>query len=236
MQNGLVYTCNLYTCRHVWVLHIYIYICIYATCAGGLFPSTHRRTYSTCARATCTVWWWSVVVVVACIYIIYIFIPILATCPSHLSLLFLTIVSAVSMLALALMCVFLCFSFTDIRAKANIETADTHTHTHTHLLLLCSPCPLGMFGGICLVLPQGDSTRLVGLVVTDDSPPFCTVLNCLSPVPYATKVVIDQVIPAQGCSTWRSFLSTWSASHKLSLGEKGWHPPNMSKPLQSSLS
>ena len=34
-----------------------------ATCAGGLFPSTHWRTYSTCAGATCTVWWWSVVVV-----------------------------------------------------------------------------------------------------------------------------------------------------------------------------
>ena len=33
-----------------------------ATCAGGLFPSTHWRTYSTGARATCTVWWWSVVV------------------------------------------------------------------------------------------------------------------------------------------------------------------------------
>ena len=30
-----------------------------ATC-GGLFPSTHSRTYSTCARATSTVWWWSV--------------------------------------------------------------------------------------------------------------------------------------------------------------------------------
>ena len=28
-----------------------------ATCAGGLFPSTHWRTYSTCVRATCTVWY-----------------------------------------------------------------------------------------------------------------------------------------------------------------------------------
>ena len=37
-----------------------------ATCAGGLFPSTYWRTYSTCAGATCTVWWWSVVVVVTC--------------------------------------------------------------------------------------------------------------------------------------------------------------------------
>ena len=54
-----------------------------ATCAGGLFPSTHWRTYSTGARATCTVWWWSVVVVVTCgsgggglyiyIYILYIY-------------------------------------------------------------------------------------------------------------------------------------------------------------------
>ena len=36
----------------------------FATYIGGLFPSTDWRTYSTCARATCTVWWWSVVVVV----------------------------------------------------------------------------------------------------------------------------------------------------------------------------
>ena len=60
----------------------------------------------------------------------------------------------------------------------------------------------------------------MGVVVTDDIPPFCTVLDCSSPVPYATKVVIDQVTPAQGCSTWRSFLSAWSASHKLSLGRR----------------
>ena len=37
-----------------------------ATCAGGLFPSTHWCTCSTCVPATYTVWWWSVVVVVAC--------------------------------------------------------------------------------------------------------------------------------------------------------------------------
>ena len=37
-----------------------------ATCAGGLFPFTHWRTYSTCARATCPVWWWSVVVYIVC--------------------------------------------------------------------------------------------------------------------------------------------------------------------------
>ena len=29
-----------------------------ATCAGGLFPSTHWRTYFTCTQATCTVWWY----------------------------------------------------------------------------------------------------------------------------------------------------------------------------------
>ena len=29
-----------------------------ATCAGGLFSSTHWRIYSACARATCTVWWY----------------------------------------------------------------------------------------------------------------------------------------------------------------------------------
>ena len=40
-----------------------------ATCAGGVFPSTHWHTYSTCtcAQATCTVWWRSVVVVVVCV-------------------------------------------------------------------------------------------------------------------------------------------------------------------------
>ena len=37
-----------------------------ATCTGGLLPSTHWRTYSTCTRTTCTVWWWSVVMVVTC--------------------------------------------------------------------------------------------------------------------------------------------------------------------------
>ena len=116
-----------------------------------------------------------------------------------------------------------------------VITVLTQNYIYLLLLLLCSPCPLGTLGGICLV-PQGDSPRLVGLVVTDDIPPFCTVLDCFSPVPYATKVVIDQVTPAQGCSTWRSFLSAWSASHQLSLGAKGWHPPNRSKPLQSSLS
>ena len=35
-----------------------------ATCADGLFPSTDWYTYSTCARAACTVWWWSVMMVV----------------------------------------------------------------------------------------------------------------------------------------------------------------------------
>ena len=35
-----------------------------ATCAGGVFSSNHWRKYSTCTRATCTVWWWLHVVVV----------------------------------------------------------------------------------------------------------------------------------------------------------------------------
>ena len=35
-----------------------------ATCAEGVFPSSHSRTYSSCAHATCTVWWWLHVVVV----------------------------------------------------------------------------------------------------------------------------------------------------------------------------
>ena len=29
-----------------------------ATCAGGVYPSTHWRRYCTCTRTTCTVWWW----------------------------------------------------------------------------------------------------------------------------------------------------------------------------------
>ena len=41
-----------------------------ATCTGGLFLSIHWRTYFTCARATCTVWWWSVYIY------IYIFVPV----------------------------------------------------------------------------------------------------------------------------------------------------------------
>ena len=42
-----------------------------ATCAGGLSPSTHWRTYSTCTRATCTMWWWSVGVVKSIYIYIY---------------------------------------------------------------------------------------------------------------------------------------------------------------------
>ena len=34
-----------------------------ATCVGGVCPSSHWRTYSTCTHATCTVWWWLNVVV-----------------------------------------------------------------------------------------------------------------------------------------------------------------------------
>ena len=33
-----------------------------ATCAGGVFSFNHWRKYSTCTRATCTVWWWLLVV------------------------------------------------------------------------------------------------------------------------------------------------------------------------------
>ena len=39
-----------------------------APCTGGLYPSTHWCTYTTCAYATCTVWWWYVVLVVVCGY------------------------------------------------------------------------------------------------------------------------------------------------------------------------
>ena len=35
-----------------------------ATCAGGVFPSTHWRRFRTCTRSTCTVWWWLYGVVV----------------------------------------------------------------------------------------------------------------------------------------------------------------------------
>ena len=44
-------------------------------------------------------------------------------------------------------------------------------------------------------------------------------MNCLCPVGHASKVVVDQVTPTKRCSTWRSFLSTWSAWHEVS------HPP-----------
>ena len=29
-----------------------------ATCAGGVFSSTHWRRYQTYTQATCTAWWW----------------------------------------------------------------------------------------------------------------------------------------------------------------------------------
>ena len=44
-----------------------------ATCVGGVCPSSHWRTYSTCTHATCTVWWRLHLVVVcggaSCIFV-----------------------------------------------------------------------------------------------------------------------------------------------------------------------
>ena len=37
----------------------HVVVSLIATCAGGVFPSTHWRRYCTCARASCTAWWWS---------------------------------------------------------------------------------------------------------------------------------------------------------------------------------
>ena len=59
-------------------LFVLVVVSPVATCAGGLFSSTHWRIYSACARATCTVWWWSLVVVyiyffIHLIYKLYIF-------------------------------------------------------------------------------------------------------------------------------------------------------------------
>ena len=44
---------------HKHSLHQWWYHPLQPTCTGGLFPSTHWRTYSTCTQATCTVWWWA---------------------------------------------------------------------------------------------------------------------------------------------------------------------------------
>ena len=52
--------------------------------------------------------------------------------------------------------------YTRAHTRAHVYTHHKHTHTHTHLLLLlCSPCPLGTLGRICLLLPVGDAPRLV---------------------------------------------------------------------------
>ena len=79
-------------------------------------------------------------------------------------------------------------------------------------------------------------TALGWLALTDGSSPLCSVLNCVCPVGHAFKVVVVQVTPTNRRSTWRSFLSTYSTRHKLSLESMGWHPPHMSKPLNPSLS
>ena len=74
-------------------------------------------------------------------------------------------------------------------------------------------------------------------MLIDGTLPLCSVLNCLCPVGHASKVItVAQVTPIKRCCTWRSFLSTWSTPHKLSLGTMGWHPPHMSKLLKPSLS
>ena len=41
------------------ILHLHMWwSSAVATCAGGVFSSNHWRKYSTCTRATCTVWWY----------------------------------------------------------------------------------------------------------------------------------------------------------------------------------
>ena len=52
------------------ILHLHMWwSSAVATCAGGVFSSNHWRKYSTCTRATCTVWWWLHVVVYIYTYI-----------------------------------------------------------------------------------------------------------------------------------------------------------------------
>ena len=63
----LVLTCNL----RWWCFSFHQLAQIYSTCTcsshdslqlalagGAVFPSSHWCKYSTCSRATCTVWWW----------------------------------------------------------------------------------------------------------------------------------------------------------------------------------
>ena len=62
--------CNLRWCcfsfqQLAQILHLHMWwSSAVATCAGGVFSFNHWRKYSTCTRATCTVWWWLLVVVV----------------------------------------------------------------------------------------------------------------------------------------------------------------------------
>ena len=107
-----------------------------------------------------------------------------------------------------------------------------HTRLHTHTSI-CHVHWGRWARSACLLLPL--ETVLGWLVPTDGSSPLCSILNCLYPVGYASKVVVNQVIPTKRRSTSRSLLSTWSTPHELSLGTMGWHPPHMSEPLKPSL-
>ena len=53
----------------------------------------------------------------------------------------------------------------------------TNAPTHTHLpSFLHSPCPLGMLGGIWVLMPQKDTSRLISV---DGGSPFCPVFDCI---------------------------------------------------------
>ena len=58
------------------ILHLHMWwSSAVATCAGGVFSSNHWRKYSTCTRATCTVWWWYIYIyiygwITVCIYML----------------------------------------------------------------------------------------------------------------------------------------------------------------------
>ena len=73
--------CNLRWCcfsfqQLAQILHLHMWwSSAVATCTGGVFYFNHWHKYSTCTRATCTVWWWLHVVMVyisgggECLYI-----------------------------------------------------------------------------------------------------------------------------------------------------------------------
>ena len=76
--------CNLRWCcfsfqQLAQILHLHMWwSSAVATCAGGVFSFNHWRKYSTCTRATCTVWWYIYIYIATCtVYIdIYIYIYI----------------------------------------------------------------------------------------------------------------------------------------------------------------